>query len=195
MNKKIMLLMAVVAAIAIPSAAFAEVSVSSTTQVSTTSTATSIVTIVTASNYPQANAAGYLTLGTAANGEALIDLNGLASSGEIAMANVLELMSTQSGNVTLGVTLPVGVTMVISNSAQAILTTSTGLVVGTSTGLVSGSITGGLLSGAYQISGTGSLVTVPSFAVVAGSPVFIGFVLNGNIGVSSGSVVESFASA
>ncbi len=194
MNKKLMLFMVVAAAIVIPSVAYAEVAVSTTTSVSTTSTATSVVTIQTASNYPQANAAGYLTLGTTTSGATSIALNGLAGSGTIAMANVLELMPSQSGNVTLGVTLPAGVTMVISPSTQAIVTTSSGVTVGTSTGLTTGSITAGVLSGALHIAGSGTLTTTSSFTVTAGVPVMIGFVLNNNIGANTGSIVVSYNS-
>ncbi len=195
MNRRILsLAIALAIVLAVPAVVMAEVAVSTTTQVSTTSTATNVVVVETASNYPQANAAGYLTLSTGTNGAASVSLNGLSGSGTIAMANVLELMPSQTGYVNVSVQLPAGVTIVLSTATQAILTTSSGITVGTSTGLTSGSVTAGVLSGALHIVGNGALQTTGSFAVTAGVPVLIGFVLQNNIGVNSGSIVCAYSS-
>lgn len=194
MNRRVLTLaIALAMVIAVPAVALAEVAVSTTTLVSTTSTATNVVVIETASNYAQANAAGYLTLTTATSGQATVALNGLAGSGTIAMANVLELMPSQSGYLNLSVELPAGVTIVLSTATQAILTTASGITVGTSSGLIGGSITSGVLSGALQIVGNGVLQSTGKFAVTAGVPVLIGFVLSNNIGVNSGSIVTVYS--
>ena len=195
MNRKIMLLMAVIAAITIPSVAMAEVVVSTSASVTTSSTATSVVTITTAENYPQANAAGYLTLATSTSGVSEIELNALASGGTIYMANVLELLPTASGTVQLSVNIPTGVTMVLSTTTQSIVATSSGFAIADATGAVTGSISSsGVLTGALDIVGTGSAQSVSSFTVTAATPVMVGFVLDSGIGAGTGAIGVGYTS-
>jgi len=148
---------------------FAGIAVTSQTQITVNSELTAPVPISEAVGYTSAS--GYLSF--SGIGYASVGIGVSAEASVVDLANILELLPSQSGTIYLEYTLPAGVTMYLNSVIISILFISL------------------TLSGtAYA--GTGSLAISGPIDVTASTPLYLSFVMDGNAAFT-GSLEVAFA--